>query len=69
VKAAKARGVKFGRKPTLTPEQVEHARELRDRKKDPKTPQQIARVLKCSPATVYRALAVLFELFCLGKSA
>ena len=52
-----ARGVKFGRKPALTPEQIEHAKELRYRKKDPKTPQQIARILKCSPATVYRALA------------
>jgi DNA invertase Pin-like site-specific DNA recombinase len=53
---AKRRGVKFGRKPALTPEQIEHAKELRTRKKDPKTPQQIARILKCSPATVYRAL-------------
>jgi len=53
---AKRRGVKFGRKPTLTPEQIAHAKELRTRKKDPKTPQQIARILKCSPATVYRAL-------------
>ena len=57
VKAAKARGVKFGRKHALTPEQIEHAKELRTRKKDPKTPPQIARILKCSPATVYRALA------------
>jgi DNA invertase Pin-like site-specific DNA recombinase len=57
VKAAKERGVKFGRKPALTPDQIEHAKELRYRKKDPKTPQQIARILKCSPATVYRALA------------
>ena len=54
---AKRRGVKFGRKPALTPERIEHAKELRTRKKDPKTPQQIARILKCSPATVYRALA------------
>lgn len=57
VKAAKDRGVKFGRKPALTPEQIEHAKELRTRRKDPKTPQQIARILKCSPATVYRALS------------
>ena len=56
VKHAKKRGVKFGRKPALAPEQIEHAKELRTRKKDPKTPQQIARILKCSPATVYRAL-------------
>jgi DNA invertase Pin-like site-specific DNA recombinase len=56
VQDAKRRGVKFGRKPALTPEQIEHAKELRTRKKDRKTPQQIARILKCSPATVYRAL-------------
>jgi DNA invertase Pin-like site-specific DNA recombinase len=54
---AQRRGVKFGRKPALTPDQIEHAKELRARKKDPKTPQQIARIMKCSPATVYRALA------------
>lgn len=57
VAEARGRGVKFGRKPALTPEQIEHAKELRTRKKDRKTPQQIARILKCSPATVYRALA------------
>src|SRR5580658_3710380 len=44
VKAAKSRGVKFGRKPALAPEQIEHAKELRTRKKDPKTPRQIARI-------------------------
>jgi DNA invertase Pin-like site-specific DNA recombinase len=57
VKAAKTRGVKFGRKHALTTEQIEHAKELRHRKKDRKTPKQIARILKCSTATVYRALA------------
>ena len=36
VKDAKRRGVKFGRKPTLTPEQIEHANELRTRKKTPR---------------------------------
>jgi len=56
VKEAQRRGVKFGRKPALDAEQIEHAKELRTRKKDPKTPKQIARILKCSPATVYRAL-------------
>jgi DNA invertase Pin-like site-specific DNA recombinase len=30
VKAAKRRGVKFGRKPKLTPQQIDHARELID---------------------------------------
>jgi DNA invertase Pin-like site-specific DNA recombinase len=57
VKHAKKRGVKFGRKPALDPEQIAHAKELRARKKDPKTPTQIARILRCSAATVYRALA------------
>jgi len=38
VQDAKARGVKFGRKPALTPEQIKHANELRSRKRDPKTP-------------------------------
>jgi DNA invertase Pin-like site-specific DNA recombinase len=28
VKAARARGVKFGRKPKLSPQQIAHAREL-----------------------------------------
>jgi DNA invertase Pin-like site-specific DNA recombinase len=56
VKDAQRRGVKFGRKPALTPEQIEHAKELRTRKKDPKSPLQITHILKCSPATVYRAL-------------
>jgi DNA invertase Pin-like site-specific DNA recombinase len=46
VKHAKKRGVKFGRKPALGPEQIEHAKELRTRKRDPKTPKQIARILK-----------------------
>jgi DNA invertase Pin-like site-specific DNA recombinase len=33
VKAAKKRGVKFGRKPKLSPEQIEHAREQIDKGK------------------------------------
>lgn len=57
VTAAKNRGVKFGRKPVLSPERIEHAKELYTGKKNPKTPREIARILKCSPATVYRALA------------
>jgi DNA invertase Pin-like site-specific DNA recombinase len=31
VKAAQRRGVKFGRKPSLTPEQIDHARKLIDK--------------------------------------
>lgn len=58
IAAAKQRGVKFGRKPVLTPEQIAHAQELRYRKSDPKPPAQIAAILKCSRATVYRVLAV-----------
>jgi DNA invertase Pin-like site-specific DNA recombinase len=46
--------VKFGRKPTLSPEQIEHARDLRDKGRHP---DDIAALLKCSRATVYRALA------------
>src|ERR1022692_4074880 len=53
MKAARARGVHPGRKPSLSPEQIEHAKELRKKKH----PDEIARILKCSRATVYRALA------------
>jgi DNA invertase Pin-like site-specific DNA recombinase len=31
VRAAQRRGVKFGRKPTLTPEQIDHVRQLIER--------------------------------------
>jgi hypothetical protein len=31
VRAAQRRGVKFGRKPSLTPEQIDHARKLIDK--------------------------------------
>src|ERR1035438_7755475 len=54
MKAARARGIHPGRKPRLSAEQVEHAKELRKKKH----PDEIARILKCSRATVYRALAV-----------
>jgi DNA invertase Pin-like site-specific DNA recombinase len=53
IKDAKRRGVKFGRKPSLSPEQIEHARDLRDQGK---RPDDIGALLKCSRATVYRAL-------------
>src|SRR5262245_5714190 len=53
VKAAKARGVKFGRKPKLTPQQIKHARELRDQD----TPvQEIADLFKVGRSTLYRNL-------------
>jgi len=51
VKAAKARGVKFGRKPKLTPKQIKHARELRAQD----TPvQEIADLLQVGRSTIYR---------------
>ncbi len=50
--AAKARGVKFGPPPALSPAQITHARELRETKTVP----EIARLLGVHRATVYRAL-------------
>jgi DNA invertase Pin-like site-specific DNA recombinase len=54
VKAAKRRGVKFGRKPKLTPQQLAHARELID--KGDRDRQGIADLFKVSRTTLYRAL-------------
>jgi DNA invertase Pin-like site-specific DNA recombinase len=54
VKAAKRRGVKFGRTPKLTPQQLEHARELID--KGDFDRQGIADLFKVSRTTLYRAL-------------
>jgi DNA invertase Pin-like site-specific DNA recombinase len=54
VKAAKKRGVKFGREPKLTPQQIGHARELIDggeRRED------VAALLNVDRTTLYRALA------------
>lgn len=53
VKAAKRRGVKFGRKPKLTSEQIEHARELIDQGKGH---QQVAALLRVDRSTLYRNL-------------
>jgi DNA invertase Pin-like site-specific DNA recombinase len=53
ITAARKRGVKFGRKPKLDPEQLEHAREMIDQGKDR---QHVARLLKVSRTTLYRAL-------------
>jgi DNA invertase Pin-like site-specific DNA recombinase len=53
VVAAKARGVKFGRKPKLTPLQIVHARELLDQGKDRQT---VAALLSVDRSTLYRAL-------------
>jgi DNA invertase Pin-like site-specific DNA recombinase len=52
--AAKARGVKFGPRPTLTPAQIKHARELIDR--DGRTVKDAAALLGVHRSTLYRAL-------------
>jgi DNA invertase Pin-like site-specific DNA recombinase len=54
VKAAKVRGVKFGRKRKLTPQQVIHTRKLID---DHESPRAVAAGYGVSRATLYRALA------------
>ena len=56
VQAAQARGVKFGRKPKLTPQQIEHARDLLGRK-NPPSRDEIATLFKVNRSTLYRALA------------
>jgi DNA invertase Pin-like site-specific DNA recombinase len=53
IKAAKRRGVKFGPKPKLTPEQISHARELVAKGEGR---QYVADLLNVSRATLYRAL-------------
>jgi DNA invertase Pin-like site-specific DNA recombinase len=52
--AAKARGVRFGPKPSLTPEQIAHARKLQEAGQ---AVSQIAGLFQVHRATVYRALA------------
>jgi DNA invertase Pin-like site-specific DNA recombinase len=54
VKAARQRGVKFGPKPKLTPQQITHARALRAQGEPV---QVIATLFKVHRATLYRALA------------
>ena len=56
VKAARERGVKFGRKPKLTPQQIDHARELLGRKNPPRR-EEIAELFKVNRTTLYRALS------------
>ncbi|UDI83812.1 resolvase (plasmid) [Xanthomonas citri pv. mangiferaeindicae] len=51
--AAKRRGVQFGRRPTLTPGQVEHARELLA---EGRTANETAGLMGVHRATLYRAL-------------
>ncbi|ASN11703.1 MULTISPECIES: recombinase family protein [Xanthomonas] len=52
--AAQKRGVRFGRRPTLTQAQVAHARDLIDR--EAKTVKDVAGLLGVHRATLYRAL-------------
>jgi DNA invertase Pin-like site-specific DNA recombinase len=56
VKAAQRRGVKFGRKRKLTPQQLDHARELIEKGEHDR--QSIAALFKVSRTTLYRALAL-----------
>jgi DNA invertase Pin-like site-specific DNA recombinase len=53
VKASKRRGVKFGRKVKLTPEQITHARKLIDKSE---ARQYVADLLNVGRSTLYRAL-------------
>jgi DNA invertase Pin-like site-specific DNA recombinase len=58
VKAAQRRAVKLGRKVKLTPEQIDHARELID-KCDAR--QYVADLLNMGRSTLYRALILRGE--------
>jgi DNA invertase Pin-like site-specific DNA recombinase len=53
VQAAKARGVKFGRKPKLNPQQVAHARKLVD---GGQSRGEVAALFRVDRVTLYRAL-------------
>jgi DNA invertase Pin-like site-specific DNA recombinase len=53
VKAAKTRGVKFGRKPKLTPQQIAHARKLIAQGE---SPGDVADSLNVGRSTLYRAM-------------
>ena len=53
MKAAKRRGVKFGRKVNLTAEQTDHARKLIDKGEGR---QYVADLLNVGRSTLYRAL-------------
>lgn len=53
LKAAKKRGVKLGRRPSLSEDQRKHPRELLDRGESPAT---VAKLLKICRATLYNSL-------------
>jgi DNA invertase Pin-like site-specific DNA recombinase len=54
VTAARKRGLKFGRKPKLTAERVEHARKVIE---DGESRQYVANMLNVGRVTLYRALS------------
>jgi DNA invertase Pin-like site-specific DNA recombinase len=54
LKAAKARGVKLGRKPSITPAQAKHARQLIESGENPRS---VARTFGIGRTTLYRHLA------------
>jgi DNA invertase Pin-like site-specific DNA recombinase len=54
IAAAKAHGVKLGRKPKLTPQQITHTRKLIA---DGESPKHVAQLLKMARSTLYAALA------------
>ena len=54
IKAAKRRGVKLGRKPALSPEQVVHVRKLIDKGE---SPGEVAKLLGVARSTLYKTLA------------
>jgi Resolvase, N terminal domain/Helix-turn-helix domain of resolvase len=53
IQAAKKRGVRLGRRPTLAPSQVDHARALIERGESPRA---VARTMRVGKSTLYRAL-------------
>ncbi|CAA9892225.1 conserved hypothetical protein [Candidatus Methylobacter favarea] len=53
MKEAQKRGIKFGRKPKLTPAQIKHARQQID---TGERAQDVAALLNVHKATLYRAL-------------
>ncbi len=55
VKAAKRRGVKFGRRPKLSPQQIAHARKLIDKGE---RREGVAALLNVERTTLYGALVV-----------
>jgi DNA invertase Pin-like site-specific DNA recombinase len=54
VKAAKGRGVRFGRKPKLSRQQIDHARKLID---EGERREDVAAILNVNRTTLYRVLA------------